>query len=178
MDVGKSVTVREVPASAELLDQIGRLRVRAWATEIAQMPDLDCWIDPIDHAARHFVIHQSERLIGAARLTIHEQLDDVPDAAVYRDLFPAGIPGPIGTLSRLVVDPAARRQGCGTALDRARIEAARRAGCRSLLGSSSAERRINQLRQHGFDIVGRMNPNPHPVFQNRGLQTVLRLSFD
>ncbi|VTR98538.1 GNAT family N-acetyltransferase [Tuwongella immobilis] len=158
-----------------LLPAIGRLRVRAWQTELSQPPTMESWLDDWDATARHWAFLLAGQPVAAARMTIHDSLETLPDAPVYAGIFPEPPPGPIASLNRLVVDPAFRRGGMGTALDRIRIAAAEAAGCRSIVGSSSADRRIAQLQSHGFIIVGRQNKNPQPIYRERGLQAVLWL---
>ncbi len=173
--------VIDVTGDQPALAEIGRLRVTAWKTEIADFPaELACWIDDIerDPRARLYAIRAGDRIVASARLTVHDAPAGLPDGEVYRGVIAADEPGPIGVLSRLVVDPAHRRQGLGTALDRHRIAVAREIGCRMLAGCSSAELRIKQMMGLGFEIAGRQTTNPHPVFKNRGVQTVLVLRLE
>lgn len=170
--------VEEVTGEAAALAEIGRLRVAAWKTEIVEFPaEIDCWIDEIDRAssARLYAIRVENRIVASARLTMHAAPAGLPDGEVYRGVIAPDEAGPIGVVSRLVVHPEWRRRGYGTALDRHRIAVARELDCRMLAGCSSASLRIQQMQGLGFEIAGRQTTNPHPVFRNRGVQTVLVL---
>ena len=168
-------TIRDISGRSDLLDEVGRLRVFAWKTETGATPETDCWIDPVDRepGTRLYAIFSGDRIVASARLTIHTDLAQAPDAAVYAGVFASPPEPPIAVLSRLVVHPDVRRRGFGTALDRHRIDTARGLGCRTVVGSSSAPRRIAQLEALGFWIAGRQNHNPHAAFSGRGVQSVL-----
>jgi GNAT superfamily N-acetyltransferase len=169
----------DIAARADWLEQIGRIRVAAWKTETGATPDMDCWIDPIDRDpnSRLYAIFDGDRIVASARLTIHASLAEAPDAPVYTGVLSESPAAPIAVLSRLVVHPDHRRLGYGTALDRHRLETARTLGCRTIVGSSSAPRRIAQLEALGFHVAGRQNHNPHAAFSGRGLQSVLLLAL-
>ncbi len=138
-----------------LLEQIGRLRVWAWATVIERATELESWVDAFDLEARHWVVYQGSDLVAAARMTIHQSLDDVPDAESYSGMFQEPPPAPIASLNRLVVHPSARRLGLSKALDVARLETAERLGCRSaLLSTASGPNRVRQVQGWGFERVG------------------------
>lgn len=168
-------TILDLSGQQGRLEEIGRLRVLAWKTEAGATPEMDCWIDPVDRepGTRLYAILDGDRIVASARLTIHAELSQAPDAAVYAGVFDVSPAAPIAVLSRLVVHPDFRRRGFGTALDQHRIDVARALGCRTVVGSSSAPRRIAQLEALGFQIAGRQNRNPHAAFSGRGVQSVL-----
>ncbi len=119
-----------VPARDEWLERIGRLRVGVWRQEgsIAEDQFRDgVWLDGFDGSARHWVVTDREEIVAAARLTLHPRLADSPDGYVWLD---AGrdLPSPIANVAKLVVARRARRRGLATALNRARLEAARASG--------------------------------------------------
>src|SRR5207245_876274 len=119
------------PHDRPLLEKIGRLRVRAWAKFVpAVAAKTDCWLDKFELAARHWVIYHDGEPVAAARMSVHQQLEGVPDAEVYKGVFAEKLPAPIASFNRLVVHPEFRGRGLPTALDLVRIQAASASGCR------------------------------------------------
>ena len=156
---GESVpdlVLREISASDKrMLEQIGRLRVRAWATEVPEVSRTAVWLDEADATARHWIVVLDSVLVGSGRMSIHATLADVPDAGEYEGVFPVPPPTPVASLNRLVVAPEARGLGLSRRLDLARLEAAEDAGCKSVVGAtSSGHRRIEQLESLGFVVIG------------------------
>jgi hypothetical protein len=93
--------------------------------------------------------------VAAARLTVHSVLSEVPDAEIYKPVFPEGLPGPIGVFTRLVVARSHSGLGLSGALDLCRIAAARSEGCRYAIGETFAGLpRLDQMRALGFEIAG------------------------
>jgi GNAT superfamily N-acetyltransferase len=137
------------------LDQIFGLRPRAWKSRVASFPDMTSWSDPFDAEGLHWAVFANQTPIAAARLTIHERLSQVPNHEVFAPVLPADLPGPIAVLTRLVVDRAHAGQGLSSLLDQARIEHARAAGCRWIIGSTFAgQKRLDQMVACGFRILG------------------------
>ena len=142
-----------------ILAQVFRLRVAAWRARMPAFPDLERWVDDFDAVGRHWVVVEDGAVIAAARLTIHGRLAEVPNAEIYRGVLPDDMPGPLGVFNRLVVAPDHAGRRLSQALDRVRVEAARRAGCRVLIGETFAGlSRINQLEAAGFEVVGDAGP--------------------
>jgi hypothetical protein len=142
-----------------ILDQVYRLRVVAWQARNPDFPQMDAWTDAFDATGRHWVILDGDAPVAAARLTVHDVLAEAPSAEIYRDLLPADLPGPIGVLTRLVVAPRHAGLGLSQVLDVARIEAARQADCRHLIGATLAGLpRIRQMLDLGFEICGEAKP--------------------
>jgi GNAT superfamily N-acetyltransferase len=128
---------------------------------------LDEVVDPYDGHARHWVAVADDQVIGAARLTIHDAVEGVPEAVCLAGVFAQHPPTPIGFLSRLVVAPPCRRAGIGRGLDQVRIRAAEEQGCRSLLVmvfDVSGTARVAQLVSQGFEVRGRGRKDAHPKF--------------
>jgi SAM-dependent methyltransferase len=147
------------PHDPVLLEQIGRLRVCAWATfkEVAT----ECWLDEFELSARHWVIFDNGQPIAAARLSIHQTLDDVPDASIYEGIFDQPPSGPIALFNRLVVHPAHRGAALSRLFDQVRIAAAIESGCRSVIvQTNSGPSRVAQLHALGFRDVGPGHPYP------------------
>jgi len=153
------------PTNRLLIEKIGRLRVRAWATEIPEVVSLGVWLDHFDETARHWVMLREGEPIAAARLTVHQSLDEVPEPEVYVGVFPDPLPTPIASINRLVVDPSARGLGLSRRLDLCRLDAAEACGCRCVVGETpSGERRVKQLESLGFVNAGGGAPYFAPMF--------------
>jgi len=146
----------DVPATDQArLHQIGHLRSRAWQTEVSFTGNSDVWLDEYDATALHFAFLDGDDVVAAARLTVHASVRDIPHAEIQDHAFPAEPPLPVAYLSRLAVDSGYRRQGLGTRLDHVRVERAKELGCRSIVARPVDERRVRQLQELGFTIVGR-----------------------
>jgi len=159
-----SLRIEEVRSpDSDLLARIGQLRVRAWATEIEQAAAMGEWLDEFETRGCHWVVFRGEELVGAARLSIHQSLADVPDPECFVGVFPEPPPAPIASFNRLVVDPAARGTGLSRKLDELRLDFAEAQGCRCAIGSTPAgERRVRQMGELGFVVVGLGNPDLKP----------------
>jgi GNAT superfamily N-acetyltransferase len=107
----------------------------------------------------HWAFFDHSAPVAAARLTMHTRLDLVPNPEVFAAVLPPDLAGPIAVLTRLVVDQSHRGRGLSTALDHARIHAARSAGCRWVIGSTFAgQKRLAQMVGQGFRILGEAAP--------------------
>ena len=136
------------------MDEIGALRVLAWRNE----PGADqaffsklSWIEPLDETAFHWVIREKDRVVAAARMSIHEAIDAVP----YAELLPApcraALAGQtIASFNRLVVDPQFRGLGLSTRLDQLRIQTAARYQADRIVTSTQLEFRLKSLLKLGF----------------------------
>jgi len=162
-------TIRELASASEpaTFDAIIGLRMRCWAAQTPVALTRDDLIDHYDGTARHWIAEAEDQVIGAARLTIHDALEEVPEAVCLGSIYGSHPPTPIGFLSRLVVSPEYRCRGIGRGLDQVRIQAATEAGCRFLLAlvfDVSGEARVAQLASHGFQVRGRGCKDTHPKF--------------
>ena len=142
------------PRDDRLLKEIGRLRVKAWATEVSDLPEkTDMWLDEFELKARHWGIFNDGQLIAAARLSIHDRLECVPHAHVYQQAFDEPLPSPIASINRLVTHPEFRGRGCSDALDAVRMVAAEQSHCGCCVAvTPTGETRVRQLRALGFKI--------------------------
>jgi GNAT superfamily N-acetyltransferase len=122
--------------------------------------------DGFDEDAWCWIIRMEDQVVAAARLTIHEDLTNVPDAHLFRHLI-SPIPEPVAYISRLVVHPAVRGRGLTRTLDELRIEAALEIGCRSMVvvwNPKSGVRRKQQLMELGFGSADGETPRPDGGF--------------
>jgi hypothetical protein len=54
----------------------------------------ECWLDEFELSARDGVIFNDAEPVVAARMSVHQRLDDVPDAEIYEGVFAAPLPAP------------------------------------------------------------------------------------
>ena len=146
----------EVNAS-EILNRIYRLRVDAWlASGINPVGSCSSeWEDEYESHARHWAVFDGERLLAAARLSIHQSLSEVPSSYVFDRLKFEAVP-PIGSINRLVVHPDARGKGLSGKLDCVRVQTAARAGC-SVVMAYCLEERIKPLEKLRFVSISPIN---------------------
>jgi GNAT superfamily N-acetyltransferase len=140
---------------SKAIQQILALRVLAWRSFIQVDPNQREWTDKFDASARHWAILDEDVIVAAGRLSIHEQLVDVPDSEVYGTVFTTPPSPPIASMNRLVVHPSYRGLGLSDQLDEVRISAAERAGCSCVIGyTPSGDKRLAQLVRKGFQVLG------------------------
>lgn len=143
------------PTDIPQMTRIGKLRVKAWKARQPHFPVMTIWLDVFDAKARHWAIFQGGRPVAAARMSIHNELSEVPNAEIFADAFPDGLAGPIAAMNRLVVDPAFAGLGLSRLLDEVRISAASRNDCAHMIVETYAgTKRTNALRALGFEPAG------------------------
>ena len=157
-------------SNSNLLKKIGMLRIRAWSTVFPDLPaKFTTWLDEFELRSRHWCVFHKQTLIAAARLSVHDNLSDVPDSHVYQDVFGSPPAPPIASINRLVVHPDYRGQRLSCCLDSVRITAARKAGCRCCIAYTlSNPTRVRQLLQMGFEKVADVDPEPVVLEQQSG----------
>jgi GNAT superfamily N-acetyltransferase len=124
---------------APTLDAIYRLRASVWREtgDIALAAFRDGrWSDEHDPVSTHWVIRDDDRLVAAARLSVHERLGDVPEAEEYTAVG-LHLQGRIAAPARVVVAAEARRHGLASQLLDVQDAAARDAGCAFAVRQSS-----------------------------------------
>ncbi len=142
-------------ATSEVLKSLGRFRTEVWRAESdvnrAALAGAE-WTDATDWSADHWVVRQSGRVVAAARLSVHDRIEDVPYSAAMNN---AAIPtsGPFGSINRLVVARSHRRQGIASLLDYRRLERARELGVAVVIAVAARSRRCALLRM-GFSSLG------------------------
>ena len=160
--------IREFDPVAEpaILNSVVSLRVRCWAAQTPVPLTREDLVDSFEYSARHWIAVAKELVIGAARLSIHGRLEDVPEADCLHGVY-SSPPVPIGFLSRLVVAPEYRRLGVRRHLDEIRIRTAEAVGCQCLLAlvfEPSGASRVSQLTSQGFTVRGLGCVDTHPKF--------------
>jgi GNAT superfamily N-acetyltransferase len=106
--------------------------------------------DEFDDTAMHWGIFDEENnLIAAARLSVHRNINELPDRFLFSDIWDKELPAPIASLNRLSVATSYRGLGLSGQLDRIRIQKARRIGCRCICGTTHGKRQL-KLQEEGF----------------------------
>ncbi len=139
-----------------------------------------------DDDAHHWVICVDDnagvdRVVAAIRMTLHPDIEALPDADVYRGVLPLDFPVPVASYNRMVVDPAHRRRGLSAVLDAVCIEHARIVGARALVGATGSveanRHRITTMEGLGFVRLGLGSASNALPFE-AGCPTVMALVFD
>lgn len=176
--VAPAYSLRSLRGDSEM-PRIAELRARAWAGNAAWADSRpEAWVDRFDTHGLHWLIESDGVLAGAIRLTVHDRLEEAPDAEAYQPLVSIPFSGPVACYARLVVDPAHRGQGLAARLDRACIEAAREMGACALIGATGSVagslHRVGTMEALGFVNYGlgaRLAAAPYEA----GLPTILVL---
>lgn len=137
-----------------IVKAIGAFRYYIWQNEgyTPAKSDERIWLDKFDEKAVHWIVCQNASIIGSARLTIHKNLEDIPDAEDFIKLTLAVVP-PIACINRLVVSPTMRGKGIASWLDRQRILKAQEFDAKTILGEV-LETRVPAIVKHGFVKIG------------------------
>lgn len=140
----------------EMLLQIQELRRRAWAFD-GEVPgfiaEQDILRDEHDVHGMHLGIMDEGKLIASARLCVHKSVSASPDPEAL-DGYEHLVDVPVGSLTRLVVDPGHRGRGLSAVLDGVRISMAKERGCKSMIGIAELEFRMRSLERLGFIRLG------------------------
>lgn len=121
------------------------LRYKVWQLEgaVIEQPELGIITDKHDDHAIHWGAFDEGRLIGSARLCLHENLTDAPDGELFSHI---DLPTPIASMNRMVVLNTHRGIGIGTKFDDVRLCKARSLGAAAIIATP-----IVQLpRKHSF----------------------------
>ncbi|WP_373514741.1 GNAT family N-acetyltransferase, partial [Persicitalea sp.] len=121
----------EVTYPERILD-IGKFRIEGWRNEKGVDPDFfaqKTWLDELDKKAKHWIVTDGEEIVAAARLSLHDSLDDVPYADMLTPEHQRHFESrKLASLNRLVVAPEYRGHGLSGQLDAIRIESAKALG--------------------------------------------------
>jgi GNAT superfamily N-acetyltransferase len=135
------------------------LRFEVWNAETTLRPQVreqQLIADEHDARARHWAAFCGDEVVAAARMCIHQNQAESPDAPAFSEIC---LPVPVATVNRLVVHPSLRNRGLGSKLCKFRIEAAKQDGAKCVVGTFTEER-IASLEKFGFRLTGhRWTPN-------------------
>jgi len=152
------------------LKAIGRLRAEVWNREGIEVIDFEggdakVWLDELDAYAHHWLVYDGDKLVAAARVSVHEERGSVPDFAWLQPVIKE-LTEPIGSLMRLVVSEEYRCLGIASHLDALRLRFLLSSGVGTAVGIAVGLSRIKALEKHGFvfkyllpENHGLMKPN-------------------
>jgi hypothetical protein len=151
------------------IDEICRFRVRVWEATgclaANAFPD-GIWRDEWDDICAHWAVMSGGGILAAARWSVHESLEAIPEAEQYRHLD-LRLQGPIATAGRIVVSPAIPHLSLAWDLLDALERRSRLAGARYGIGQASPAM-VRILQRRGLRIVGPAAPDarfPGVLFQ-------------
>jgi GNAT superfamily N-acetyltransferase len=147
-----TVSVRELSAPVEI-QAAQRLRYIVWRSEGAVINHAadEMIADHHDDHAIHWGAFDGNELVGAARLCLHNDLSEAPDAEMF---LTANISPPFASMNRLVVLSSHRGQGIGKLFDQVRIQKARDSGSRTVvIAPINVYSRKQSLRKQGFQVL-------------------------
>jgi predicted GNAT family N-acyltransferase len=145
----------------QLLTQIYQLRVEVWNnTSLIKKPFSNgLWTDEHDDHAMHWAVVSDNKVLAAARLSIHKTLEELPYANLYMDSEKLILP-PIASMNRLVIHPVAQGKGLSKEFDAVLINQARKTKCCSMvvpLSELTKYRKNSLLKQWFKQIAGGIN---------------------
>lgn len=142
----------------ETLNQIlYKLRIETWlAMGVFKEGEFkpEDFVDEHDNHAYHWAIKKDNKVIAAARMCVHNSLQELPDSECYKSIT-SEMKSPIASFNRLIVTPEYQRNGLGRSLDSSRINEALERNCKTILISATQATRVNSLLAQGFTIIGK-----------------------
>jgi GNAT superfamily N-acetyltransferase len=137
----------------DLLAAIGALRLRVWGPIIGRNAASSRFgVDEHDANAWHSVVFEDGVLVAAGRLTIHRDLDNVPEWTSFGP-YADQMRVPLGLAGRLVVHPGHERRGFAERIIVDRLEHATGHGLREVWGETRRNQ-VGGLTRHGYELVG------------------------
>jgi GNAT superfamily N-acetyltransferase len=146
-----TMETRRLTAKSEIA-ACQRLRYEVWSAEGVELskPEAGTIADSHDDHAMHWGVFDGTRLVGAARLCLHETLAEAPDGDLFTGM---DIPSPVASMNRLVVTKGHRGRGIGEKLDQIRIQEGRASGARSIIAAPVISvSRKRSLEAQGFSV--------------------------
>lgn len=121
-----------------IIRDIGKLRASVWFEEGHLSPCVcpnGVWLDELDELdsrGNHWAAFDGNRIVAAARLTLHHSLEDMPQSDEFSP-YDLEIGLPYAFMSRLVVEKAYRGRGLARRLDGLRLREAALKGAKAVL---------------------------------------------
>ncbi len=140
----------------EFMEEIGKLRVEAWKDIEGMNQDLmakGCWIDDTDADAIHWVIFSGKKLVGSARMTVHEKVGDLPYGDLIKKYPLDELVPPVSSINRLVIHSDYMNKGLARKMDEIRINTAKEMGVKYII-AQPVSWRIDALKKQGFKYIG------------------------
>ena len=153
--------------------EICRFRVRVWLSSGHAVPNTfphGTWRDEWDDTCKHLAIIRDEEIMASARWSLHDSLEQVPEAEQYVRLG-LRLEGPIAVAERIAVSPSVPYLGLAWRLLDALDELSRSAGARHAIGQASPAM-VRILERRGRRVVGPAAPDPR--FPGIPFQIVVR----
>src|SRR3984885_11160171 len=143
-----TMEMRRLCAASEIAAS-QRLRYEVWSGEGVELrqPEAGTIADSHDDHAMHWGAFDGTRLVGAARLCLHETVAEAPDGDLFTGL---NIPAPIASMNRLVVIKSHRGHGVGKQLDQVRIQQGKASGAQTIIVAPV----ISPSRKHSLETQG------------------------
>lgn len=145
----------EPPHSPQLLDDLGRLRVRAWSQESGVSEKIRTsgkWLDEKDENAFHYVLKDaSSSLVGAARMNLFETKDKADYVSNFT--FRRPVVGRVAVVSRLVLLREFHHRGLWHDFDMIRIREIKAMDVNAILAICGTYR-LEKLKGEGFEQAG------------------------
>jgi GNAT superfamily N-acetyltransferase len=147
----------------DIIKAIGALRAEVWRDEpeifFHEFGDSDCWTDPVDDFAYHWVVYDGDELVAAARLSLHADLATAPYASVFEQCH-IDVVGKVASINRLVVKKSHRGAGIARALDRIRLKKAIQLGAKAVIAVPVGDSRAKALASLGYLLLeARLDPH-------------------
>ncbi|MEI6455059.1 MAG: GNAT family N-acetyltransferase [bacterium] len=133
-------------------NEIVALREKVWNLSekyVAEKYFKNKFSDGYDQEAYHWIVKSEGTIIASSRLSVHKSISQVPDINYIEEKLIKQLQLPVGSINRLVIDPAWQGHGIGRMMDLARFEKCRSLQCRTVIGITHG-RRCHQLMGHGF----------------------------
>jgi GNAT superfamily N-acetyltransferase len=145
---GATMEIRRLTVASEIA-ACQRLRYEVWSAGGVELtkPEAGMIADSHDDHATHWGAFDGTRLVGAARLCLHETLAEAPDCDLFTGM---NIPSPVASMNRLVVIKSHRGHGIGKQLDQIRIQQGGSIGARTIIVAPV----ISPSRKHSLEAQG------------------------
>ncbi|NEV93020.1 GNAT family N-acetyltransferase [Psychroflexus sp. YR1-1] len=141
------------------IEEIIKLRKLSWAYVYGEQWNTMDWTDNLDHFSKtsHWIIREYEEIIAAARLSLIDDIKQIPYYGIFRNLDYLS-QEKIGFYSRLVVHPDHQGKGLSNLLDRTRMNQIEEMKIQYAVGTAR-NWRLKRLSKLGWEINDKVNPN-------------------